>query len=374
MASDVPAVDVIVGVHNGDRPIERAVRSVLASTVHVRVSVVAHNVGTDVIARRLGELVDDPRVRILSLQDGVRSPANAFNRGLDAATGTYVAIVGSDDSLEAGALDAWVALAERHAADAVIAPIIRDGDHAVPTPRIRDRRRVRVLDADRDRVFERTAALGIQRRKTTDSLRYATGLPRGVDQEFGLRLWTTKRIVFDPATPVYREHADQNDRVTHAFGPLIEDFAFLDGIESAVAGLALPLRRAVVAKLVRVHLVPAVSNRARAKSLDTADLDAADDILRRLSALAPGMQRLLPRALRGDLAAIRHRSVAEAVDVTRRSRSRLTEVLPDDPWLFLHRHAPLRSLSAGRSVMRRTQIAYAARRPQTTAPDDGGPR
>lgn len=370
MSSESPLIDVVIAVHNDRRPVERATASVLSTRADHRVTVVAHNVDPQLIVDRLGALAQDPRVRVLGLADDVRSPANAFNHGLDAATGTYVAVIGSDDTLESGALDTWVGLAEKHRADAVIAPVVRDGGFAVPTPRVRPRRRVRVLDADRDRLFERTAALGLQRRATTSHLRYTTGLPRGVDQEYGLRLWTTGRIVFDPSAPSYREHADQEDRVTHAFGPLRDDFEFLGGYLRLVSALPAPLRRAAVAKVIRVHVVPAVRNRAVAQSLATADLEVAADVMDRLSAVAPMAVRLLPRELDGTLEAIRRRSTAAAAQRTRSSL--IAGIVPRAPWLLLHRHAPLRSLAAGRAVMRRVTAAYHQRASQVRDESRGG--
>lgn len=365
MSSESPLIDVVIAVHNDRRPVDRATASVLSTKADHRVTVVAHNVDPQKIVERLGALAEDPRVRVLGLADGVRSPANAFNHGLDAATGSYVSVIGSDDTLETGALDAWVALAEQHRADAVIAPVVRDDGYGVPTPRVRHRGGVRVLDADQDRLFERTAALGLQRRSTTSHLRYTENLPRGVDQEYGLRLWTSGRIVFDPVAPAYREHADQDDRVTHAFGPLLDDFSFIDGFLGVVSALPSPLRRAAVAKIIRVHLVPAVRNRADAASLQAADLEAAAQVLDRLTGVAPSALGLLPRELDGTVNAIRRRSVAAAAHSARRSR--IGGVVPKAPWLLLHRHAPLRSLAAGRAVMRQVTAAHHARASHTSA-------
>ncbi|WEK62701.1 MAG: glycosyltransferase [Candidatus Microbacterium colombiense] len=361
MVSDSPMVDVIIAVHNQSRPVERAAASALATALDVRVSVVAHNVPVDAIAERLGPLMDDRRVRVLPLEDGVRSPANAFNRGLDAATGRFVSIIGSDDTLEAGALDAWVELAERHRADTVVAPVVRDGGHAVPTPRVRAFRSPAVLDADRDRLFERTAALGLQRRVSTDFLRYADGLPRGVDQSFGLRLWMSTRVVFDPFAPVYREHADQTDRVTHVFGPLADDFAFLDDVLVVMTEMRPALRRAVVSKLIRVHVVPAVRNRVAGGRLQPSDLEHADSILRRLWLAAPHARALLPRDLQPILSAIEDRSVSSAIAAAEKGTSLFASVVPLGPWLLFHRHAPLRTMFAGRSVLRRVARGYTER-------------
>jgi hypothetical protein len=354
-------VDVIIPVHNDQRPVERAVRSALRNSVDLRISIIAHNVAPQKVIARLGVLGADPRVRVLPLADGVRSPANAFNHGLTQADAEYVSIIGSDDTLEAGALDAWVLLGDESDADAVIAPIVRDGGGGVPTPRIRRGRERRLLDADRDRVFERTAPLGLQRVRTAGALRYATGLPRGVDQEYGLRLWTRSRAVFDPSTPAYCEHADQADRVTHAFGPLIDDFAFLEGWLALLQGLSAALRRAAAAKQIRVHLVPAVRNRARADSLTPADLAAANGILRRLAIAAPGCRGLLPRSVSVELAAIEAENIQLAMTAAPRRAATFLELVPQRLSLVLHRHAPLRGALSGRRVARTVARSHAQR-------------
>jgi hypothetical protein len=354
-------VDVIIPVHNDQRPVERAVQSALQNSVDLRISIIAHNVAPERVVARLGALSEDPRVRVLPLADGVRSPANAFNHGLMKADAEYVSIIGSDDTLEPGALDAWVLLGEESGADAVIAPIVRDGGGGVPTPRIRRGHERQLLDADRDRVFERTAPLGLQRLSTAGALRYAVGLPRGVDQEYGLSLWTRSQAVFDPSTPAYCEHADQADRVTHAFGPLSDDFAFLDGWLALLQGLSAALQRAAAAKQIRVHLVPAVRNRARAGSLTAADLATANGILGRLVAAAPGCRGLLPRSASADLAAIETGNMHLAMTAARRRAATLLEFVPQRLSRVLHRHAPLRGALSGRWVARTVARSHAQR-------------
>lgn len=355
-----PAVDVVIAVHNDRRPVERAVASVLRNSTSVRVTVVAHNVDAELIRSRLGEQRSDERVRIMPLQDGVRSPANAFNYGLDHATGEFVAIVGSDDELEAGALDAWTALATRTRADAVVAPIVRDGGAGVPTPRVRRTRFGKVADLDRDRLFERTAPLGLQRRSSTQALRYSSGLPRGVDQSYGLDLWNSVRVVFDPMTPAYLEHADQSDRVTHVFGPLADDFVFIGPLTTTLQQVPPAVRRAVVAKILRVHLVPAVRVRSASGSLTAEDRRAAAELLRALVDVAPTAVGLLPRDLRPELVAIR--AVEEPSPTSARGARSLAGVLPIDLRAVLHRHAPLRSQLSGRVVARSTAGAAQGRR------------
>lgn len=351
-----PRVEAIVCVHNASRPVERAVASALRNAVDLRVTVVAHNVGIDDITRRLGALSGDSRVRVLGLADGVRSPANAFNFALDRLEAEFMSLIGSDDELADGALDAWARLAEESAADVVVAPILRQSGGAVPAPRVR-RHRVRSLDGDRDRLFERVAPLGLVRMASFPGLRFTTGLPRGVDQIFGLHLWFSgASVAFDPTAPAYIEWDDQTDRVTTAGGALADDFGYLDLIEQdeVFARMTPAARRAVAARIVRVYLVGGVARRVTPAGLPERDRDFLASAWRRLQAWAPGVVGLLAvrdrRAISVALdASADGRKVAAATGGRGRYLS-YGALMTVNPLRVLHRHAPLRSLYAGRRV------------------------
>jgi hypothetical protein len=353
-----PRVEAVVTVHTTTRPVERAAASLLRNSVDLRVTVIAHNIEADSVRARLADIGNDSRVRILELADGVRSPANAYNFALDNLEGEFLSLVGSDDELSPGALDAWVALADRSAADVVIAPIRRVGGGAVPSPRVRPGRRER-LDGDRDRLFERVAPLGLVRRATFPRLRFTEGLPRGVDQVFGLNLWFSgASVAFDPGTPAYLEWDDQRDRVTMAPGPLADDVAYLDAWEADPIAQAMTpaARRAVAAKIVRVHLIGAIASRVSEAGLSAADRETVARAMRRLRAWAPSFERILSlrdrRAVRAALdAGASGTALREAIG----DRSRVLSaraLVTVDPLKILHRHAPLRSLAAGLRVAR----------------------
>src|SRR4051794_36416770 len=133
-------VDAIVAVHDPSRPVDRAVASLTRSGLHpgteLRITVVCHNVAADHFDRRLEPFRSDG-LRVITLSDGIRSPAGPFNAGIDAAAARYVSILGSDDHLEDGALAHWLARAERDGADAVIAPEAHANGGVVRTPPVR---------------------------------------------------------------------------------------------------------------------------------------------------------------------------------------------------------------------------------------------
>ncbi|WP_197522677.1 glycosyltransferase family 2 protein, partial [Occultella aeris] len=116
-----PGVDVVIAVHNTERPIARAVRSVLEHNAEgARVTVVCHNISAEEI-RPLLDARHRDQVRFLEHRDEFRSASGPFNAGMDAATAPYVCIMGSDDTLMPGALSSWFWRAERSGADAVMA-------------------------------------------------------------------------------------------------------------------------------------------------------------------------------------------------------------------------------------------------------------
>lgn len=361
----VARVDVIIGVHNTFRPVERAVASALRNRVAVRVMVVAHNTDPDAVRRRLGSVADDRRVNVLELRDGIRSPANSYNHALDSATADFVSVLGSDDEFAPGALDAWVDLADRAGAEVVVAPILRVGGGPVPSPRVRPRR-VDRLSGDRDRLFERTAPLGLVGRARFGALRFTEGLPRGIDQAYGLHLWFSgARIAFDPAAPPYLEHDDQRDRVTKVGGPAIDDLRYFDAIESdpVFRTMAAGARRAVAAKIVRVHVIGSIATRLGDDGLSEGDRNDLARALDRLRAWAPRLDGLLSlrdhRVLDVALRPGANGAQIRAAIGDRSSYRSWGALMTHDPRLCLHRHAPFRSLIAGWLVARAISRAAA---------------
>ena len=351
-------MEIVVSVHNASRPVERAVASALRNSISLRVTVIVHNTAPEGIRERLGAILSDPRVRMLELQDGVRSPANAFNFGLEHASGDFLCLVGSDDELESGAVDAWASLAARESADVVVAPIRRAESGGVPAPRVR-RGRIAPLDGDRDRLFERVAPLGLVRLARFPGLRFSEGLPRGVDQIFGLHLWFSgARVAFDPSTPAYVEWDDQKDRVTKSGDALIDNFRYLDLFDgdAVFRSMTRSARRAVVARMLRVYVVGSIPSRLTETGLTDDDRTALASILERLRLWAPGVDGLLAwrdrRAIAAALDPLRSGADVRAAIGDRSRFFRADVLLTVNPLLVLHRHAPLRSLLAGRRVAR----------------------
>ncbi|WP_226574333.1 glycosyltransferase family 2 protein [Acuticoccus sediminis] len=97
----MPDVSVIIAAYCAEDSIATSIASALAQDVDLEVIVVddASPDGTAAAA----EAVDDPRVRVLRLEDN-GGPGVARNSGFAAATGTFIAVLDADDAFRPGRL------------------------------------------------------------------------------------------------------------------------------------------------------------------------------------------------------------------------------------------------------------------------------
>jgi hypothetical protein len=298
-SSSTPAIDVVIAVHRETRPVERAVASVLDGGVpppYLRVTVVCHNVDGTAIARRLGTLTDDGSlpsgVRLLELHDGRNSPAGPFNLGIDHATGRFVSVMGSDDTVDPGAYAAWLAIGDAHASAAVLASQRTTSTGRIPTPVVRPGRS-RDLDPTRDGLAYRTAPLGLVRRTEVDrlGLRFTEGLASGEDQEFSARLWFGGgRIDYARSAGDYVIHDDQADRMTQGRQDVPTLFAFATHLVGTAwfARQDPRVQEVLVTKILRVHVIPAVPAREDAGGWTDSDRRDACHTVAALLDRAPG--------------------------------------------------------------------------------------
>lgn len=346
-------VDVVIAVHDPRRPVERAVASVLdRNGSRLRVTVVVHNTDPGPIRERLSRFTSDPRLRFLELADGIRSPAGPFNAGLDAATARYTSVMGSDDELEPGALDAWLRVAERDRAAVVIPRLRHAGGPNIPTPPARPMRRAG-LDGVKDRLSYRSAPLGLVSRNAFGTERFIAGVQTGEDVSYVTALWFSgERISFDRNGPAYVIQADAVDRVSFSVKPVREDLAFLPLLldDPRWQGLGPDERLALAVKLIRIHIFGAVTNRQDPGGWTADDRDVLADLTERCLALAPGALRVLSRADARVVGAIRDAEQSAATLVAlgkaRRRFARPASVLPTRLLSVLAREAPLRMMVA----------------------------
>lgn len=292
-----PLIDVVIACHDPSRPIERAVSSVLADDAArslARVTVVAHGLEADVLRERLDGVAGNWRV--VEFADGIRSAAGPFNHGLALADAEYSAVMGSDDFLEPGAVSAWAAAVRERQPDMAIARIRIQNQTVMPNPLVRLGRRYD-LDAERDRLFYRTAPLGLVRTEAmrAHGLTMTEGVRVGEDFEFTVRLLSAGgRVDMLEGAPCYVIGVDARERTTEAVMSLEDDLAAVIRLIGLPAVAALPerLRRALAIKLVRVSVLGKVHARSTANSWQSdAEVSFVADLLRSLLALAPGVLR-----------------------------------------------------------------------------------
>ncbi|WP_017793223.1 glycosyltransferase family A protein [Leucobacter salsicius] len=362
-----PDVDVIIAVHTPTRPVHRAISSVLSHTLaKARITVVVHNTDPAPIHAQLLEFLDDPRVRFATHQDEYRTPAGPKNVGLKMATAPFVAMLDSDDTLEPGALDAWLAAArlEGGYADAVIAPTASVNGMFHPSPPVRQGHvrsgRLRPLNPVKDRLAYRSSPLGLIGRSKFAHLRFAEGVPTGEDQPLTAELWFSpgSRVVFPVLAPKYQEHHDQSDRVTGVIRSVAEEFRSLDFTldPAAVWGRQPGVRLSLAAKLIRVHVFDAVRNRV-GHGWDDLSAQQTSLVIKRILEWEPRARFVLARADEALLDALCGGSCTEAeLEKLLAARSQLRSaqaLLPKRLRFMLHAQAPLRFHAAGVLLARR---------------------
>lgn len=309
-----PSIDIVIPVHTTGRPVERAVRSVVAARSDgTRAIVVCHNVAASAIAGRLGELATHDRVVMLELNDRIYSPAGPLNEGMRCAEAEYVGFLGSDDELMPGSLDAW---AEELVArpDVLIGQIVAERSGRVFTPAPRPGRHTG-LDPVRDLLNLRTAPVGVlARRKLLHDARcpgFRRGFRTGEDLALGLYLWNSAgAIAYSRAPEGYYVHEDGPDRVTAGAVDLSTVVAPLrDALDLPVL-TSLPKRRrqSIGVKSLR-HQLQYWRTALGQGALDEDALRTASDAARLLRRFAPGVlgffarcdARAIKAVLRNDL-------------------------------------------------------------------------
>lgn len=354
-----PLVDVILPIHSPDRPLDRAVASVVDGGLPVdtkggvRIIVICHNVEPDRILPTLR-----PRFRemitVLALQDNGRTPGEPRNCALDHVTAEYVCFVDSDDTLDPGALARWVDIAQKGDAAVVLARLAHGNGGIVRTPVTRPGR-AKNLDALADRLVYRTHVFGLIRADAIErlGLRFPEGFVAGEDQSFSLPLYSDAgRIDYAPGFPGYVLHDDATDRITSAFSPLAEELKpFLIFSSSAwLQSRPITLRRSYAVKVLRVQLFGAVTRRTRTGHWTAADAEAAQHALRQVLADAPGAERAMSRADR-ELMDVLEGAETDLAEVSRAAEGRRrfgapATLMPRNLTMLLHRDSPLRFMVA----------------------------
>lgn len=289
---DVKA-EIIIPVHKLDRPIRRAVESVLQSP-RAGCVIVAHGVNPHDL-----DLPDDARLCTVTLEEGIGYPGFAFNSGLQAATAPFVGVMGSDDWFDCGAIDSMLRRIERTRSDGVLAPLRHAASSKNNQNPVTWRRTS--LRARQDRLFFRTAPLGLFARSVFDQPRYLfdDDVTAGVDQRNGALLYTSGfKIAHFPNDPAYVVGDDAKTRVTTTVRPLAEHAIAWRRLWRNPDILALPAaeRTALAEKFLQVHVLGMIAARPSAEQWLEGDFEWLSDLARDVVSLAPRANRCLVRA------------------------------------------------------------------------------
>lgn len=119
MDNSIPLVSVIMPAYNAAAFIEEAIQSVIAQTVTDWELFVIDDGSTDETCQIVQEIAcNDSRVKLLINENNVGA-AGSRNRGLDASSGQYVALLDSDDYWKPQMLEKMIARAEETGADII---------------------------------------------------------------------------------------------------------------------------------------------------------------------------------------------------------------------------------------------------------------
>ncbi len=354
---------VVIAVHAQDRPVRRAVESVLQEP-GVGVIVVAHGICANSL-----DLPKSDRLVTIEWADRIGFPGAAFNAGLSAVSAPLSGIMGSDDWYEPGAITAMLTRQRADRADGVLAPLDFQDRERELNPLTMRRRKLR---GRRDRLFTRTAPIGLFRTEFMQSSRYQMrpDVPVGGDHQPSLHLWTDGLLISHyPQDPAYVVGADAKERVTTKQRPLEQSLAPLADIVrgGTVAELSEGDRLGLIAKQLRIHILHPVIRRTgggdeTARPLLTeAELAEYSRVARLLHSACPGAaeafsaadQAVLAAVLRGEL-----NEVQKAV-LARTRGNPLRRVLPRNPLKILAPESNLRTLLCRWGIQARLRLSRA---------------
>lgn len=347
-------VDLVIPVHSVTRPIKRAVESVLEhNQTKIRVIVVAHNLPQELIESNLEEFANDSRVALYSLVDHIPSPAGPMNLGFSVSTAPFVSLMGSDDSLAPGAIDSWLKLQRSTGSDFIIAPILMVDGRIDPYPPVRRGRKRTNLNPVKDRLFYRSAPLGLISSRQIQNLSFSTGMGSGEDLPFTLSLiFNSKRIAYDLDGPPY-VGGIANDRVTSQVRQIEEDFRFIEEITKSTwfRNSNKATKRAIVLKIMRVHLFDAIGARISNQKEFEQNIPDFLEVYSRLNKIAPGAKKYLSLADFKALEALKNPQpnlddFKKLLDA-RWVYQAIPTLITSNPLFSLTRQGPYRTQSAG---------------------------
>ena len=358
-ATGRPVVDVVIPVHSETRPLGRAVDSAIAAMRNLPpadyvITVVAHHLPAERVRTMLSE-DQSARVNVIECADEGTTPAGPRNTALERTTATFICFLDSDDTLDPGAVDRWLSIAQRHGSDWVLPFQHHSDGRADMTPITRPWRSTN-LSAVADRLYYRSSAFGLIRVATAraSGARFDTEVITAEEQTFVLRLHThAQRIDYARGVPGLLVHADATDRVSRVPIPVREQAvpALRLCREEWFAQAPVTLRAGFLLKFIRVNIFPFIELHLKAGTWNSEQARAAHESIRSLLDSIPLYRNQLSRAdshvleLLSDPDTEPARLMAALV-ARRRFATPAALLTQRLSWLFA-RNAPLRISAAG---------------------------
>ena len=224
-ASEHPRVSVIMANFNGAAHLSESLSSVLSQTVQDIEVIVVDDASTDE-SPDIAELIakKDKRVKVhRAINNG--GPGAARNRGIEVATGEWIAVVDGDDLLHPKRFEYLLNMAELNQADAVADDLIyfEAGKHATGKTLLGqnapdDAKLVTIEEILRAETTKGANSLGylkpMFRRSALGSQRYRKDIRIGEDLEFYMRfvLSGAKFVLTSQSYYLYRQHSNSLSR------------------------------------------------------------------------------------------------------------------------------------------------------------------
>ena len=206
-----PFFSVVIPLYNRAAILARTLTSILNQTFSDFEIVIVDDGSSDNPEEAINSL-HDPRVRFVVQSNSGGSAAR--NRGIDLATGRYIAFLDSDDQFLPVHLEKMYEILAHELTGhlAVYSPVIVDrgaGRQFVKPPRPIGKTEDMADYVMRDRGFVQTSGLVVPR-ELAKSVRYRLGLPFGQDTDFAVRLFRAgcKFQMLDEPTVVWNDIED----------------------------------------------------------------------------------------------------------------------------------------------------------------------
>lgn len=330
-------IQIIIRVHDTNRPLQRAIASVL-SYEKASVLIVAHGIPASSIP-----VPESDRITFAEAPSGWGFPGVSSNAGVQAATADFIGLLDSDDYFEPGALEALHKRFLEDNADGVIIPRRTEGKQRSLLPVTL---RTKKLRADKDRLFYYTAPFGLYKREVLQNpaLAFDETVRTGEDIGTSGLLWTGGlNVSHYPGDPAYVVTDDASARATSG-GEVKTRLAAIDNVLSGrrLAHLSKGEKNAWAIKVIRVNILSGVLG---GTPLSAEDREALASTVDRLLWFAPRALEVLSQADRDTLTHAligveqpsepRNASLAQKLHRARQS-------LPRKPWYALHRESNLR--------------------------------